>query len=837
MANHRAKNRGSPRTIGSARSAGSNRTATLSRRKLWVFRITALLAAPLLFGGLLELGLRLVGVGYPTAFLLPATHNGEEVLVQNNQFGWRFFGPRRARLPEPLLLTRHKPAGTIRIFLFGESAAKGEPQSAFGPARLLQVLLNERHPGVRFEVVNAAMTAINSHAILPIARDCAKAGGDIWIIYMGNNEVVGPFGAGTVFGEKSPPQGLIRATLALKATRTGQLLDSWLGRVSGPAATDGEWRGMKMFLDQQVAAEDPRMASVYQSFERNLEEIITTGKRSGAGVVVSTVAVNLRDCAPFASVHRPPLSVEDKVKWDKAYQLGSAARREGRPAEAMKYFAEAAGLDASYAELRFQQGQCALALGKNVEALDDFKAARDLDTLRFRCDTRLNKLIRASTTNRENERILLADVERAFANASKDGLPGTDYFYEHVHPNFSGNYLLARTLAVEVEALLPANRASRSDQPWPSEADCARRLGWSDWSRLGVLRDVQARVQAPPFLQQVNHAEQLHTLTIQVEALSPSSQPRGLLAARETVAAALVKFPDDAVLLGLLASLQQLGGQTESAIASTRRALELLPTNPQTWLQLGLLLIRQQNIDEASSAFRRAVELDPADALARQNLAQSLWQTGRRKEAMVQYRKAVELQPSLAVAWINLGQVLVESGRKAEAESCFQQALTCKPTRASDLLALARFSRSRGWNEAAATNYATAVGASPGDVTLRLEAGEYMLVLKRNAEAAEFFAQATRLSPDSARAHHLYGAVLGQQGRAVEAEREFREALQIDPGLLEARLNLGISLLSQGRSDEALAVLEEVLSASPTNELALKYSERLRGQPGSGGLK
>ena len=46
------------------------------------------------------------------------------------------------------------------------------------------------------------------------------------MIYMGNNEVVGPFGAGTVFGPQAPPLPLIRGSLALKSTRTGQLLDS-----------------------------------------------------------------------------------------------------------------------------------------------------------------------------------------------------------------------------------------------------------------------------------------------------------------------------------------------------------------------------------------------------------------------------------------------------------------------------------------------------------------------------------------------------------------------------------------------------------------------------------
>jgi hypothetical protein len=41
------------------------------------------------------------------------------------------------------------------------------------------------------------------------------------------------------------------------------------------------------------------MATVYASFERNLNDIIDAGLRSGAKVLVSTVARNLKDCGPF----------------------------------------------------------------------------------------------------------------------------------------------------------------------------------------------------------------------------------------------------------------------------------------------------------------------------------------------------------------------------------------------------------------------------------------------------------------------------------------------------------------------------------------------------------
>ena len=50
----------------------------------------------------------------------------------------------------------------------------GDPEPAFGAGRYLEALLRERFPARKFEVVNVAITAINSHVIRAIARDCAR---------------------------------------------------------------------------------------------------------------------------------------------------------------------------------------------------------------------------------------------------------------------------------------------------------------------------------------------------------------------------------------------------------------------------------------------------------------------------------------------------------------------------------------------------------------------------------------------------------------------------------------------------------------------------------------
>ena len=81
----------------------------MSRRRKWLFRLAAMILAPLLFFSVLEAGLRLGGYGYPTTFFVGPDAAG--VYTSNLQFGWRFFPRPIARTPVPCVLSA-KPAGS-----------------------------------------------------------------------------------------------------------------------------------------------------------------------------------------------------------------------------------------------------------------------------------------------------------------------------------------------------------------------------------------------------------------------------------------------------------------------------------------------------------------------------------------------------------------------------------------------------------------------------------------------------------------------------------------------------------------------------------------------------
>src|ERR1051326_8916889 len=101
-----------------------------------------------------------------------------------------------------------------------------------------------------------------SHVILPIARECTRPAGDIWLIYMGNNEMVGPFGAATVFGARAPPLWLVRAQLKLRSLRLGQLLLAATQKLRKSDTSAAGWHGMEMFIRNPLAPNDAHKETI-----------------------------------------------------------------------------------------------------------------------------------------------------------------------------------------------------------------------------------------------------------------------------------------------------------------------------------------------------------------------------------------------------------------------------------------------------------------------------------------------------------------------------------------------------------------------------------------------
>ncbi|HUT23982.1 MAG TPA: tetratricopeptide repeat protein, partial [Sumerlaeia bacterium] len=498
--------------------------------------------APLLFALAVELGLRLGGYGFSASFARKQKIDGTARICDNPCFLWKFIDPLAAPRTSAFALPVRKPPGTYRVFLLGASAAMGDPKEAYGMGRFLEVLLRDRHPGVGFEVVNLACAAINSHVVVSIAKACRSLEGDLFLVYLGNNEVVGPYGAGTVFSPLISSRLLIRTAIALESFRTWQLSERLAGFLSAPNKKPERWRGMEMFLEHRVRATDPRLRRMYDHFERNLSDICRQAVKSGAPVIVSTVGANLKDSPPFASLHRADLPEDQLRQWEGAYREGVALEEEWKRAEAIGRYLEAEAIDPEYADLQFRLGRCHWELGNFQEAREYYLKARDLDVLRFRADSAINEIIRRVARGKEREGVFLAEAEREIATSSPHGTPGKELFYEHVHLRPLGNYVVARTFLDRVQPILPDWVAERrSSRPVLPMEECMRRLALTVWDRYRILEEMLGwRFRRPPFTQQLCADERMAELTAELENLRAEARSEeGIREARETYEAAV----------------------------------------------------------------------------------------------------------------------------------------------------------------------------------------------------------------------------------------------------------------------------------------------------------
>jgi tetratricopeptide (TPR) repeat protein len=709
--------------------------------RTWLFRTLSVTLIPLVALVLVESVLRLAGYGYPTGFFKQLRIGGENFLVQNDQFGLRFFPPERLRLPPPLRMRAHKSPGTIRIFIFGESAAMGDPEPAFAAGRYLEALLRERYPGQTFEVVNVAMTAINSHVILPIARDCAGQQGDLWIIYMGNNEMVGPFGAATVFGSQAPPLAVARLSLALQKTRVGQLIMA-LGRKLRPKPSGAQsWGGMQMFLGNRVPPLDSSRARVYNGFRSNLRDILKAGLDSGAAVVLSTVPVNLKDCPPFAS-QVGDLTPAAQADLEKRLKESSEACDQGRFQQAAELLQKCASLSHQSADIQFRWAECLARSGK--PAFEHYRLACDLDTLPFRADSRINDLIQQAPEAFPARRLKLCDAALALSTNTPAGVPGQESFYEHVHLNFDGNYRLARAWADTVAGSLPLTNRFASD--WATQDICERRLGLTDWNRCNVLEEVQRRMQLPPMSTQPNNAERTRSLAIAETELRKHSRINQTQA-RDLYLDALRRSPEDFRLRQNFADFLTATGDYAQAGSVWQEVRGLIPQDHVADYQLGRLARLQGKPAESLAWLSECVQLRPNFPDAWLELGHVQASLGKLDLALEQYNRALKLQPQDFQAWYWAGVALAKLQRPKEAIDHYREAVRLNP---------------RFWQA-------------------RFELGGQLGLAGNIPEAAEQLGEAVRLNPGFAMSHLNFGLALMKQGRLDLAQHEFEETLRLEP--------------------------------------------------------
>ncbi|HOE65080.1 MAG TPA: tetratricopeptide repeat protein [Candidatus Hydrogenedentes bacterium] len=505
-----------------------------------------------------EGALRWAKYGYPAAYFQVDVFEGKQWVSVNDAFLLRFFPQERIFPPFPVRFTAQKPPNTFRCFVLGGSSAMGYPSPEGGFWRILKVMLQEKHPGKNIEVINCANPGVDSHMLLPIARECRRYAPDLFIVYIGNNEFLGPYGPCGPGGRFPPPLSIIRAQLAIKTTRLGQFAMGLGARLAASNAAS-----LNPLAFQGAAPDDPRVADIYKNYARNLDDIVRAGTTSAASVVLGTAPSIFKDWPPMGSAHRNGMTLSDTQKWDKAYAAGCAEEEKGHFESALQAYEVARKIDDRFAELHFRMGNCFHAIGDFPRARSSLQRARDLELLRSNMDDRLVSITREIAARHAPRDVIFVDVPASVESQGPNGFIDHSLAYDNAHFTFDGNYWIATAFAPAIADIAERrlNGAPGRNQAFPGPEACRKALAWTTWHDWKTRKSVAESIRKAAAALRIESAaptelsvQPLQRLLLADVPPLPAEELRHCIAA---VKAYLDRVPSDGLQRSNLALMEQ----------------------------------------------------------------------------------------------------------------------------------------------------------------------------------------------------------------------------------------------------------------------------------------
>ncbi|WP_197489994.1 SGNH/GDSL hydrolase family protein [Rheinheimera sp. SA_1] len=402
---------------------------------------------PFLLLLLAEGALRLVGFGMDLPLFVP--HPAHPAYLTARPDAVRRFVPTGVTPPnvtiEPQYFLAEKPATGVRIFVQGESSAAGYPYGLGASlAGLLEGRLRRSWPEHHVEVINTAMSAVNSYSMLSYADDIIAQQPDAVLIYAGHNEYVGILGVGAAESGLGSST-LTRLSLALRPYRLYQAVELLATTFTPEASVHNSDHNsapqQKRTLMARLAQSQfiPLNSALYQAglaqYQRNLAALLGKYQQAGVPVFLATVASNIADQQPFQS---PPLTASQRQL---LAELASSDPGNNPSNNAVKLAALRDIIDQQqHGLLAFELGQWLRAQQRFAEAKVYLELARDLDQLRFRAPGDINNIHRQLAAEYA---ATLVETEQALAQHSTGGLIGRELMLEHLHPNLPGYFVIA----------------------------------------------------------------------------------------------------------------------------------------------------------------------------------------------------------------------------------------------------------------------------------------------------------------------------------------------------------------------------------------------------------
>ena len=390
---------------------------------VWFYAIAIMI--PVAFVILLEIFLRAYDYGKNLDQWIDA---GSGKYMLNNEIAYRYFYNTES-IPYPIgdLFDIEKKENSYRVFVLGASTTAGYPFTPSGTfSKYVKKRLELEFPDRNIEVVNLAFAAINSYTLLDLMPGIIEQKPDLILIYAGHNEYYGALGAGSSesLGNIRP---IVNLMLSLNKFKTTQLFRDVIKKIISLFSSDENKHGTlmsRMAKEQTIVLNSPEYYLGIRQFEGNLKDIFAIAKNANVPVIISDLTCNLKD-------HKPFVDVKDS-NMPSAIDIYESAMTE-------------------------------LKNGNTELARKNFYKAKDLDGLKFRAPSDINKIIH-KLGNQFHYPIVKADS--VFNALSPAGIVGNNLMTDHLHPKIEGYKLLGKLFydkMTETNLLPPAKKINYSN--------------------------------------------------------------------------------------------------------------------------------------------------------------------------------------------------------------------------------------------------------------------------------------------------------------------------------------------------------------------------------------
>jgi protein O-GlcNAc transferase len=259
----------------------------------------------------------------------------------------------------------------------------------------------------------------------------------------------------------------------------------------------------------------------------------------------------------------------------------------------------------------------------------------------------------------------------------------------------------------------------------------------------------------------------------------------------------------------------------ENAINSYEVSLKLNPTDPTTYLNLGLALFALGNAPAAMENYLKTLELSPHDAEALCKLGIAQMRTGDVQGAIKSLQEAITSGDNSADALLNLGKAYKVNLQLEEAAKCYKKLIKIVPQNADIYNDLGTIYDQRGNRELAKSYYRQAFSFNPKNPYVLNNLGNCARADGEIALAKDYFRKSIAENSGYKDPHLNLGAIAFEEGKFEDSLKSYEKALEIDPNLVVALKNMGVLLKRLDKLDLAISYTKQALNINPNSPMLL----------------